>query len=380
MHRFFLPELQPQEGEVVSLREIHNQLFRVLRVQPGEQLLILDNAGSERLLEIASVERRDTTARVLKVRNAPAEPAVAVTLYQCMLRAEKFDLVLQKATELGVTTIVPVVSSRTLTRMVAKSTPKQARWHAIVREASEQCGRGGIPTVETPCTFAEAVARATGIRLLPWEEANTSRGFLTALGQSAQDADEISILIGPEGGLEADEVKQASAAGWQVVSLGKRILRAETAAITALSIVALAAGELGDAALARVQPAGDAKPRAKAANPESIASLHIATHSKSEHADAADAGTSQQEATQESSPSAGDETTPAASNKAAQATASLPAQAEASAPAAPKRRAAARSKAATTRAKGKPTTRKNATEQGTAPKRRRTPKRSESAS
>ena len=252
MQRFFLPELIAKKDAVVSLEAIHNQLRRVLRVKPGVQVIVLDNAGNERLLEVESVERRDTTARVLEVRPAPAEPVVGLTLYQCILKTDKFEMVLQKATELGATTIVPVISSRTVARPGRALENKQKRWDAIVREAAEQSGRGALPVVAPACLFDEALENATGTRLLPWEEGTSNPGLLAVLGKASQPVEGVSLLIGPEGGLEAGEVDAASDAGWQVVTLGPRILRAETAAITTLSIVTSALGWTGDAATVKV--------------------------------------------------------------------------------------------------------------------------------
>lgn len=252
MQRFFLPALLPKVDEIVSLAPIHRQLHSVLRVQPGVQIIVLDNEGQERLMEILSVERRDTTARVAEIRPAPAEPAVAVTLYQCLLKTDKFEWILQKATELGVAAIVPVSSQRTVVRLGTALSNKQMRWDAIVREAAEQSGRGNLPLVAPATLFAEAVASASGTRLLPWEEGEANPGPLAALGQIKEPVEQVSILIGPEGGLEAAEVQQAIDAGWQVVTLGNRILRAETAALAALSVVTAALGELGDAATVKI--------------------------------------------------------------------------------------------------------------------------------
>jgi 16S rRNA (uracil1498-N3)-methyltransferase len=247
MHRFFIPELLPEVDEVVSLAPIHKQLRQVLRAQVGTQVVVLDNQGHERLLEVTVVERRDTMARVVEMRTAPAEPTVGVTLYQSILKSDKFDLVLQKATEMGVTAVVPVISNRTVARPGKALQSKQTRWEAIAREAAEQSGRGGLPVIAPACTFAEAVANAIGVRLLPWEDGLGSPGLLAALGQSSKAVESVSILIGPEGGLEADEVKGAIDLGWQVVTLGSRILRAETAALATLAVVTAALGGLGDA-------------------------------------------------------------------------------------------------------------------------------------
>jgi 16S rRNA (uracil1498-N3)-methyltransferase len=255
MQRFFLPAVVPKVDEVVSLAPIHNQLRRVLRVQPGTQLVVLDNQGSERLMEVVGVERRDTTARVVEVRPAPAEPAVAITLYQCVLKSDKFELILQKATELGVATLVPVISHRTVARPGKALQAKQTRWETIVREAAEQSERGALPVVAPACSFSEAVTSATGTRVLPWEEGEASPGLLAALGQSQQPIEPLSVMIGPEGGFEAGEIQEAIDAGWQVVTLGKRILRAETAAVATMTVLMAALGELGDAPTVKLSTA-----------------------------------------------------------------------------------------------------------------------------
>lgn len=263
MQRFFLPDLVPGVDEELSLAPIHNQLVRVLRVQAGSQLLILDNAGNERLLEIVRAERRDAVARVVEIRPALPEPAIPMILYQSILKLDKFELVLQKATELGVTTFVPVISRRTVARPGAALTNKQTRWESIVREAAEQSGRGGLPIVAPVCTFEEAITSAVGTRLLPWEEGAGSMGLLAALTQRNSPVESVSILIGPEGGFEAGEVEAAQKLGWQVVSLGARILRAETAAVASLSLATAALGGLGDAPLVKVPSAAQSNDEAE---------------------------------------------------------------------------------------------------------------------
>ncbi|MCC6453415.1 MAG: 16S rRNA (uracil(1498)-N(3))-methyltransferase [Caldilineaceae bacterium] len=290
MQRFFMPALLPAVGEIISLGPLHHQLRSVLRAQPGTQFLLLDNQGGERLMEVVSVERRDTTARVAEVRPAAPEPAVAVTLYQCVLKLDKLEWVWQKATELGVTTLVPVISRRTVARAGRTLQAKQARWEAIVREAAEQCGRGGLPVIAPSVSLAEAFTSAPGTRLLPWEEAGGNPGLLHALAQAAQPIDAVSLLIGPEGGLEAGEVEQARADGWQVVSLGQRILRAETAAVATITVVRAALGDLGDAASVKVgasaeaiqnngnprdSDAADAGDKVKGGEPDSVGSTTV---------------------------------------------------------------------------------------------------------
>jgi 16S rRNA (uracil1498-N3)-methyltransferase len=263
MQRFFLPDLLAAVGEDVSLAPLQHQLTRVLRVKPGAQLVLLDNQGGERLVEVISVERRDTLARVLEVRPTLAEPAVAVTLYQCALKGDKLEWVWQKATELGVSTMVPVISQRTVVRPVSGLRSKQARWDAIVREAAEQSGRGRLPTMAPACNFADLLADAPGLRLVAWEEeGESSPGLIHALTRASLPVEAVSLLIGPEGGLQSDEIAQAQAAGWQVVSLGVRILRAETAALAAVTLVMGALGEMGGASSSAAPLAIDLPPLA----------------------------------------------------------------------------------------------------------------------
>ena len=250
MQRFFLPDSLAAAGEVISLSSLHHQLTRVLRVQTGAKLVLLDNQGSERLVEVVSIEKRDATGRVLEVRPARSEPNIEVTLYQCVLKADKLEWVWQKATELGVTKLVPVVSSRTIVRPVGALRSKQARWETIVRESAEQSGRGRMPVLEAGCSLTDALAHAPGLRLVAWEEGKSNPGLIHALTQASLPVNSVSLLIGPEGGLGADEIAQAEQAGWQTVSLGPRILRAETAALAALTLVMGVLGEMGGASAA----------------------------------------------------------------------------------------------------------------------------------
>jgi 16S rRNA (uracil1498-N3)-methyltransferase len=290
LNRFFLPDLQPAVDEVVPLAPIHKQLRHVLRLLPGSQIVILDNQGNERLMELATSTRLETTARVVEVRRALPETPVPVILYQCILKGDKFDLVLQKATELGVSALVPVISNRTIARPSRALEGKQARWNTIVREAAEQCGRGGLPIVNPPCAFDEAIAHAVGVSVLPWEEALGDPGLLAALTQTPQPVESVGILIGPEGGLEAGEVDAAISAGWQVVSMGPRILRAETAALAAVSVVMSALGQLGDAPSVKLSSPSKEGSKEKEGKPRKHRSKKEPHEVKSSHVDSADEG------------------------------------------------------------------------------------------
>ncbi len=237
MHRFFLTETGLQPAQTVDLEAIAHQLQVVLRLQPGAQIVLLDGLGHAYLAEITSLQRRAATGYIIQQLPDPPEPTLRLTLYQCSLKADKFEWILQKGTELGVSSFVPVISERSVVRPAAAIQKKYERWQAIIREAAEQCGRGGLPTLHAPLTWAEAIAQADGLRLLPWEAAASSAPHLAPLLLAQQPpAVALHLLIGPEGGISDAEAATAQAAGWQAISLGAQILRAETAALAAVAV------------------------------------------------------------------------------------------------------------------------------------------------
>ena len=240
MQRFFVDPTLALEAEtsLTLPAGLAHQVGHVLRLRPGARILLLDNSGWESEVELTAFDRTTIQGRVLARRVAQAATGPAVTLYACLLKGEKFEWVLQKATELGVAAVVPVISERT----VAGGT-KPDRWERIVREAAEQSRRARLPLLQVPQSWAAAVVGAAGhdLALVPWEEA-ASGPLPTALIAQARQAARVALLIGPEGGLTAAEVEKAVAAGVQPVSLGPRILRAETAALAALALLLIPTG------------------------------------------------------------------------------------------------------------------------------------------
>ncbi|MCB0063558.1 MAG: 16S rRNA (uracil(1498)-N(3))-methyltransferase [Caldilineaceae bacterium] len=244
MHRFFLIDSPIHATQPVDLTPLAYQLNKVLRLSTGTEIVVLDNQGNEYGVRISVLQAKYARGEVLTARRNNAEPANSLTLYQCSLKADKFEWVLQKGTELGVTTFVPVISQRSIVRPAAALLKKYERWQTIVREAAEQCGRGRIPRLLEPLDWEAAVSQAEGVRLLPWEEEQTVAPLLSsaALQSLIQAAPAVSLLIGPEGGIAPEEASAAQSAGWQTVSLGPRILRAETAALASVVMVTSAAG------------------------------------------------------------------------------------------------------------------------------------------
>ncbi len=237
MHRFFVKDIH--DNQVVFAPEQAHQITTVLRMEPGQPVIVLDNNGWEFEAVLADVERKRVTAVIHHKQPITTEPASQITLYQSLLKRDNFEWVLQKATELGVSRFVPLITERT----VARPPKKTDRWQRILTEAAEQSRRGRIPQLAEPLTLAQAAAELpvhhTG--LIPWEAAGAgSMGdYLAGKGGTA-----VSLFIGPEGGFTPDEIARVQQHNIQPVTLGQRILRAETAAIAAVTLTLYELGEM----------------------------------------------------------------------------------------------------------------------------------------
>ena len=250
MHRFFVDPTSIQ-GDLVRLDgPIARQIARVLRLRPGEGIQVLDDTGSVYRVELTAVGVRNTEGRVLDTSDAGGEPGLKITLYQALLKADSFELVLQKGTELGVSRFVPVSCERSVAvlRGQGRLGSKLERWRRILREAAEQSERGRLPVLQPPIDFKEACDTVSEPALILWER-EKSRGLKTTLGElNASDGPvaSLSVFVGPEGGFSEQEVEHAQGEGIRPVSLGSRILRAETAGIAAVTAIMYELGELGD--------------------------------------------------------------------------------------------------------------------------------------
>lgn len=241
MVRFFITSAE-LEQDTVYLSAENAQHAKVLRLKPGETVLVCDGQGREGVCSVLSAGE-SWELQVLQRRDAAAEAAVRVSVYMAFPKADKLEHVLQKATELGAYEIVAFPSSRCVSRPDEKSLKKKLeRWQKIATSAAEQSGRGRIPEVLVLKSYPEALSRAAqadkALLFYENEEACTLKMALSAGKYTT-----VSLLTGPEGGLEEKEVQQAREAGLQVCTLGKRILRCETAPLCALSAVMYDAGE-----------------------------------------------------------------------------------------------------------------------------------------
>jgi 16S rRNA (uracil1498-N3)-methyltransferase len=241
MVRFFVSPAE-MEAERITLTGENAQHAKVLRLKAGEQILVCDGEGYECLCTVEEMDRGQLTVAVQMRRESTTEPAVRVSVYMAFPKADKLEHVIQKATELGAYEIVAFPSARCISKPDEKSLGKKLeRWQKIAASAAEQSGRGRIPQVLVLSSYKAALERATlADKALLFYENERATTLKMAL---AGEYHSVSLLSGPEGGLEEAEVKQALDAGLQVCTLGSRILRCETAPLCALSAVMYDAGE-----------------------------------------------------------------------------------------------------------------------------------------
>jgi 16S rRNA (uracil1498-N3)-methyltransferase len=243
-NRFFV-SASGFEGQSVRLStEQAHQVCHVLRLKAGDGIVVLDNAGNEYEVALTTVAKKETIGRILSRHPASGEPKVHITLFQSLLAREKFEWVLQKATEVGVARVVPMQTERSIARAKQIDARKLIRWRRIVTEAAEQSHRGRIPEIAQAVVWTDALTQLGRFdRSLIAATSGQTRSLKEALNAEEGPASSIAVLIGPEGGFSQDEGLQACESGAIPVSLGPRILRTETAAMV---VPALLLHELGD--------------------------------------------------------------------------------------------------------------------------------------
>jgi 16S rRNA (uracil1498-N3)-methyltransferase len=243
VRRFFVLPATVTGREVALPPDLARRLATVLRLQRGDHVVLADGLGRDYEVELQEVSARAASALVVGERPSPPEPSLTLVLYQSLIRLQRFDLVLEKGTEIGVSRFVSLLSGRAQVKTGAGS-QRTERWRRIVTEAAEQCGRGRVPAVDPPVPFEAAVRTGPGLRLVPWE-GERSQGLRSYLRALDERPEAVSLIIGPEGGFAEDEIEVARAAGCVPLSLGPRILRSETAGIVVAALVMHELGEMG---------------------------------------------------------------------------------------------------------------------------------------
>ena len=245
MNRFFVPK-SGIEGELVRLSpEQAHQVCHVLRLTPGDPIVVLDDNGTEYEVTLSTVCPPETIGQVTDRHPARGEPQVKITLFQSLLAREKFEWVLQKATEVGVARFAPVLTARSIVRAKLIEEKKLDRWRRIVTEAAEQSHRGRVPKLDQTITFGEAISRLRdfdrALIAAPSPKAVSLPGALRNLNRGTVS---IGLMIGPEGGFAGEEIDLASETGAIPIHLGPRILRTETAAVVASALILYELGEM----------------------------------------------------------------------------------------------------------------------------------------
>ncbi len=240
MYHFFVEPDQVHEDYVELLGDDVNHMKNVLRMRAGEEISVNDGSGREYRCRVESYMKGTARATIIERLTSNTELPSRLVLYQCMPKGDKMELIIQKAVKLGAAAIVPVSSARCVVKLdEMKARKKQQRWQEIARSAAKQSGRSQIPTVEPVQSFPEALQSAAelDVRLIPYEKESSSiertRGILSGIGKGQS----VGVFVGPEGGFEKAEAEAAAEAGVIPITLGRRILRTETAAISILSIL-----------------------------------------------------------------------------------------------------------------------------------------------
>src|SRR5437763_1903198 len=256
MHHFFVPPelLKTTNIDVPLPKELAHQVRDVIRLDIGEQFLLRDNSGDEILATVAKINKASVEVHLLERRPGKSEPAVRIILCQGLLKSTRFEWILEKGTELGVSVFSPIICRRSMAGLEGTGSSKIQRWQRIIQEATEQSGRSRLPELLPIRSLVDALNDISqdALAIMPWEEEHSQtlhdalnssnpstrnvRATL-AVARSSQTPPTIVLFIGPEGGLMAEEVALAQRHDVQVVTLGARILRAETAAIATVANV-----------------------------------------------------------------------------------------------------------------------------------------------
>jgi len=253
MHRFFVPaELlrDVESGSIVSLPDkLAHQVRDVLHLTVNEQLVLLDNSGEEFVASVLKTSKARVEVRISVRREGKAESSVNIILCQGLLKSARFEWILEKGTELGVSTFAPILCRRSMAGLEDMGSAKLQRWQRILQEATEQCGRARIPKLLPIRPLMHALQAlqpfndiSNAISLMPWEEEHTKtlrdvlHGHKThKMNEANGQKQTVIVFIGPEGGLMQEEIQLAQRYGVQAVTLGQRILRAETAALATVA-------------------------------------------------------------------------------------------------------------------------------------------------
>lgn len=249
MPQFFLPldSVQNETFHLSGPEAFH--IVKVLRAKEGDKLSLFDGKGGkfEGVIEMIHPDG-SISGRIVSTIEKVAQRQVELRLYQGLLKGSHWDYVLEKGTELGVTTFIPVTTPRTVVLLRdERIAAKQERWERVVMAAAKQCQRGQLPTIDKPVEFRDAIRSSKGVKLVAWEGlagSGAKREIAAALEAAEPGPLTVNVFVGPEGGFSDEEIELAQSVGATPFGLGPRILRAETAALAASAVVMYELGQL----------------------------------------------------------------------------------------------------------------------------------------
>lgn len=247
MHRFFIPQLFNEEMRITGVDAKH--ISKVLRMQIGDRLQIVSDDGVSALAEVAAIDGECVDVHIIEKLAESHEPRVKITLAQGLAKGEKMDFIIQKAVELGAYAVAPVAMEHSVVRLDGpKADKKVERWQKIAESAAKQSKRDIIPVVQPVQTMKQMLDNNPCSTKLIAYECEDRLSLKTALqeAEAAQGITDLLLIIGPEGGISEHELELARQSGARPVSLGRRILRAETAGLVAMSAIFYETGDLGD--------------------------------------------------------------------------------------------------------------------------------------
>jgi len=245
MPRFYVPNPSIQDELLKIEGEEVRHIRKVLRLKAGDKIIVFNGLGKEYEGTILEEKPTSVLVNVQNIFFPQKDSPLEVTLAQSLLKGEKMDFLIQKATELGVKEIIPFFSSRSVPLLErSRRLQRHRRWERIAAEASKQCGRGVVPKIESLKDYSEMlqIASPDGLRLILWEREGIK---LKEVLETSEKNARVFFVVGPEGGFSQKEVDQAEKSGFIPVMLGRRVLRAETASLCLLSILQYQRGDIG---------------------------------------------------------------------------------------------------------------------------------------
>jgi len=247
MHKFFVPQEKIGAGAAVIEGEDVRHIYKVLRLEEGAQVIINDCRGTEYLAEITEVDKKQVYLKIINKIEQNNESPIDIYLFQGLPKAQKMDLIAQKATELGVKEITPVITERVVVKSELGEYKKLDRWNRIALEASKQSKRTRIPKINEPIEFGAMLKLlcSMDLVLVPYENQDGKGLKMVCRDIDRPAVKSVAIVIGPEGGFEPTEIEVLEKMGAEIITLGPRILRTETAGFVCASLVLYELGDLG---------------------------------------------------------------------------------------------------------------------------------------